>query len=307
MPSLQIPPSSASRLELTPPPQGVDKQIDVAKGKPLGVRFYGRRSLASATDPVPLVIHLHAGAFVAGSLDAGTCIPRLLAEAGAVVMSIDYPLAPNHPFPQAVEAAYAALIWAWKARHKLAGKGAPVFVAGEEAGGNLAAALALMARDQQELSLSGQILLSPMLDPCMATASLRCADAGAVGCTWADGWRQYLPRLEEAGHPYAAPATALRLSGLPPTLLLTAEDDPLRDEALAYAERLQGAGCQVRAGVLPGPTGWPSTYLQPAGFEPAWAPEVRQQFSEFFSDLRASTAAGNFVHKLFSSTPVSVL
>lgn len=286
-------------------PQEVDKQITISLNRPLGVRFYGRRSAPAAAAPVPLVLHFHAGAFVGGSLDSGSCIPRLLAQAGAVVMSIDYPLAPAQPFPQAVETGYAALLWAWKARPKLAGKGAPVFVAGEEAGGNLAAAVALMARDQLAPALAGQILLSPMLDPCMATASLRGADAGPVGCHWADGWHQYLSRLEQASHPYAAPGHALRLSALPPTLLLTAQDDPLRDESLAYAERLRNAGRLVHAAVLPGPTGWPGSYLQPASHEAAWAPAVQQQFSAFFDGF-SDRAAAEFTAKLFSSPPVSV-
>lgn len=287
-------------------PLWTDQQIDIAPKQPLGVRFYGRRS-NRAGGVSPLVIHFHAGAFVAGSLETGSCIPSLLADAGAVVMSLDYPLAPSHPFPQALEAGYAALMWAWKVRHKMAGKGAPVFVAGEEAGGNLAAAVALMARDQQAPALAGQILLSPMLDACMATASLRCAEAGPVGCTWADGWHDYLSRLDEAGHPYAAPGAAARLASLPPTLLLTAQDDPFRDESLAYAGRLRGAGRVVHGAVLPGPTGWPGSYLQPASHEAAWAPAVQQQFKNFFSDLSGSAASGAAANGLFStsSTPVS--
>src|ERR1035437_3473643 len=244
-----LPPSSSNTPAARS--QEVDKQINISPSRTLGVRLYGRCSALAASDPAPLVVHFHAGAFVAGSLDTGSCIPRLLAQAGAVVMSLDYPLAPAQPFPQAVEAGYAALVWAWKTRHKLAGKGAPIFVAGEEAGGNLAAAVALMARDQQEPALAGQILLSPMLDPSMATASLRSADAGSVGCPWADGWHHYLSRLEQASHPYAAPGNALRLSALPPTLLLTARDDPLRDESLAYPERLRGPGGLAAAPVPP--------------------------------------------------------
>lgn len=281
-------------------PEWVDKQINISLIKPLDVRFYGRRNADAVS---PLVVHFHAGAFVAGSLESGAGVARLLADAGAVVMSVDYPLAPAHPFPQAVEAGYAALIWAFKARQKLAGKGAPVFVAGEEAGGNLAAAVALMARDQQELQLAGQILLSPMLDPCLATASLRCADAGPVGCTWADGWHQYLSRLEQAAHPYAAPGNALRLAGLPPSLLLTAQDDPLRDEALAYAERLKLAGLPIRLAVLPGPTGWPKTYLQTGSHEAAWAPAVRQQFSDFFRCFKGDAIAGEAAQRIFSTPP----
>jgi acetyl esterase/lipase len=263
-------------------PDGLDQQIAISPDRQLNVRVYGRHP-DSAIEPAPLVLHFHAGAFVAGSLDQGACIAGLLADAGAVVISVDYPLAPAHPFPQAVETGYAALRWAWKARHKLAGRNAPLFIAGEEAGGNLAAAISLMARDQDAPALAGQILLSPMLDACMATASLRDAHAGPVGCTWADGWHQYLPRQKDAGHPYAAPGAALRLTGLPPTLLITAGDDPLRDETLSFAGRLRAAGVTVREAVLPAVTGWPLSYLQ-TGQQPAvWADAVRQQFSDFFS------------------------
>ena len=269
----------------------VDKQIAIGLKPPasplLNVRFYGRHD-PSAAEAAPLVVHFHAGAFVAGSLDAGGCVPRLLAAAGAVVMSLDYPLAPANPFPQAIETGYAALAWAFKARHKLAGKDAPVFLAGEEAGGNLAAAVALMARDRHGPELAGQILLSPMLNPCMATESLRSVDAGPVGCTWADGWHHYLARVDNAAHPYAAPGNALRLGSLPPTLLMTAQDDPLRDEALAYADRLRVFGRLVHAATLPGPTGWPASYLESADgahVKAAWSASVQKQFSDFFSEL----------------------
>lgn len=285
--------------------QEVDTQINILLNRPLGVRIYRLRKVMAATVPTPLVIHFHGGAFVAGSLDTGSCIARLLAQAGAIVVSIDYPLAPAQPFPQAVEAGYAALLWAWKSRTKLVGKDALVFVAGEEAGGNLAAAVALMARDQQHPALAGQILLSPMLDPCMATASLRRADAGPVGCPWADGWHQYLSRLDQACHPYAAPGTALRLSALPPTLLLTAQDDPLRDESLAYAQRLRDAGRLVHAAVLPGPTGWPVSCLQPVSHEASWASAVLQQFGDFFQSFPGRVVEES-PRKPACSLPVSV-
>jgi len=300
-------------------PAWVAKQIHIGLKPPasplLNVRFYGRHD-PSAAQPVPLVVHFHAGAFVAGSLEEGSCVARLLAATGAIVMSLDYPLAPANPFPQAIEAGYAALVWAFKARQKLAGKDAPVFVAGEEAGGNLAAAVALMARDRHEPQLAGQILLSPMLDPSMATQSLRCADAGAVGCTWADGWHQYLARVDHAAHPYAAPGTALRLGSLPPTLLLTAQDDPLRDEAIAYADRLRVFGRLVHAAVLPGPTGWPASYLEPADqahAKAAWAAVVQGQFGDFFhacSRDNQTAAQDKYVHLpafFTSSQPISTV
>lgn len=268
-------------------PDGLDQHITLAPDCGLDVRIYGRYP-DSLAYPAPLVLHFHAGAFVAGSLNQGACIAGLLSGAGAVVVSVDYPLAPAHPFPRAVETGYAALVWAWKARHKLAGRNAPLFIAGEEAGGNLAAAIALMARDQDAPRLAGQILLSPMLDACMATASLRDVHAGPVGCTWADGWHQYLPRQEDAAHPYAAPGAALRLSGLPPTLLVTAADDPLRDETRSYGGRLRQAGVRVQQAVLPQTTGWPLTYRHTGDDPVAWGDAVRQQFNDFFSGVAAA-------------------
>jgi acetyl esterase/lipase len=113
--------------------------------------------------PTPQVLHLHGGAFVAGAPADGCCVAALLRQAGASVHSFDYPLAPDHPFPQAVESAYAVLAGMQPRR-----RCAPLYVAGEEAGGNLAAALALMARDRGGPALAGQILLSPMLDVCVA-------------------------------------------------------------------------------------------------------------------------------------------
>ena len=267
------------------PPPCVEKQIDIGQREPLSARFYGRRQGAHGS---PLVLHFHGGAFVGGSLEGGSCIASLLAASGAVVMSLDYPLAPAHPFPQAVEAGYDALMWAWKARHKLAGHDAPMFVAGEEAGGNIAAAVALLARDRHGPALAGQILLSPMLDPCLGTASLRDVHAGPVGCTWADGWHSYLPRLEDAGHPYATPGSVFRLSGLPPTLLITAEDDPLRDETQAYAERLRAAGLFAHEAVLPGPTGWPCSYLEADHDQAGWPAVVQKQLGDFFASMSAA-------------------
>jgi len=238
-------------------------------------------------DGSALVLHLHGGAFVAGMPECGCPVAALLAEAGAVVVSLDYPLAPAHPFPQAIEAAYAALGWVVRHRRRFAAADARLFVAGEEAGGNLAAAVAAMVRDRDGPPLAGQLLLSPMLDACVGTASLRRVHAGPVGCPWADGWRQYLPQAGDASHPYATPGRSMRLAGLPPTLLLTAIDDPLCDETRAYAQRLRDAGVEVREAVLPFATGWPASYRKTAAAP--WADEVREQARRFLAaSLRRS-------------------
>ncbi|RYY59648.1 MAG: alpha/beta hydrolase [Comamonadaceae bacterium] len=226
---------------------------------PLPLRLHGARQ---GRGPTPVVLHLHGGAFIAGDLDSGECFAQLLAKAGAVVVSVAYPLAPAHPFPQAAEAAYAALAWLWGQRGTLGGTRAPLFVAGEEAGGNLAAAVSAMARDRAEVELAGQILVAPMLDPCTAMPSQREAAGDEVHCRWSLGWSQYLRCPMDAEHPYAVPALAQRLAGLPPALVLAGEDDPMRDEAVAYAKRLEQAGIAVQTFLIPA-TGWPESLEAP--------------------------------------------
>lgn len=271
--SPQSRPASPTRF-----PTSEDCSIEVGLPRPLSVRLYGKRHAGGA-----LVVHFHGGAFVSGSLDSGAMVAGLLHEAGAVVMSVAYPLAPADPFPAAVDAAYAALQWAYCKRSRLAGQGAPVFVAGEEAGGNLAAAAALMARDRKAPRLAGQILLSPMLDPCLGTASVRRSEQGPAGCPLATGWCRYLREPSAAEHPYATPGRSMRLAGLPPALVITADDDPLRDEALAYARRLDEAGVPVSRFVLPAPTGWPCALQEAAGAGRPWVEEVSSRIAAFLA------------------------
>lgn len=230
-----------------------------AKPVALAARIYA--SEAPGKSPA-LVMHLHGGTFNDGSLGTGEAVATVLARAGAAVVSVEYPLAPEHRFPDVLEAAFSGLEAIYKNRSRWAAKGAPLYVAGEEAGGNLAAALAMMARDRQGPPLAGQILLSPMLDACLGTYSFREAEAGPVGCRWADGWHDYLGSPDKAAHPYAAPLGASRLAGLAPALLITAEDDLMRDEAADYARRLQEAGVPVHFHVQPAPSNWPEAYAE---------------------------------------------
>jgi acetyl esterase/lipase len=266
---------------------------------PVPMRVY---RIAPRMPSPPLVLHLHGGAFVAGSLDAGRTVATLLADAGAVVASVDYPLAPAHPFPAALQSAYAALSWLDHNRASLVGKRSGLFVMGEEAGGNLAAGLALMARDRQTPRLAGQILVSPMLDPVMATCSMRSAHAGPVGCTWADGWRHYLHTADKAAHPYASPLGSSRLSGLPPALVLTAQDDLLRDESLSYARRLRESGVAVDEHVLAAPTGWPCALDQPAVAGTAWPAALRKHFADFFAKVLGPKRLDHIRHRFAPST-----
>jgi acetyl esterase len=253
--------------------------IDVG-GSTVPARIYGADV---SRRPAAHVLHLHGGAFIGGSLESGRGVASLLADAGAIVVSIDYPRAPERPFPHALQATFGALHWLHKFHERWGGRKFQLLVAGEEAGGNLAASVALMARDQQAPPLAGQILLSPMLDPRLATCSMRQAEAGPVGCKWADGWHEYLGSADKAAHPYAVPPMSSRFAGLAPALVLTANDDVLRDESLSYARRLREAGVAVDELVLPAPTGWPCALGCDEALRQAWATTLRDRFSEFFA------------------------
>lgn len=258
-----------------------DITIELPQREPVKARVYGQRARGAT---VPLVLHFHGGTFVCGDLDNGRNVARLLAGAGAVVVSLDYPLAPKAPFPEPIEVGFAALEWLYKNRTKMGGKGAEVFLAGEEAGGNLAAAVALMARDRAHPPLAGQILLSPMLDPCVGTQSLRKATGDSVECRWATGWQEYLSCPMNSSHPYAVPGASLRLTQIARTLVLVGHDDPMRDEALNFARRLSDAGIQVSSNVLPGASNWPAALYQPEDSGCAACEAVVQKhFREFFS------------------------
>ena len=278
-----MPPRPLRPLPPDTPPH--DDQVVRPDGRTLTARIY---PATARHDDTPLVLHLHGGAFVGGTLDDGVAVANLLVNAGAAVVSLDYPLAPAQPFPAAVEAGYDALQWLGRQRRRLAGPHAPLYVAGEDAGGNIAAAVAMVARDRAGPELAGQILLSPMLDPCIATASQRDAREGPVGCRCTDGWQAYLARCDDVQHPYAVPGRSMRLAGLPPALLITAADDPLRDETQAFHHRLNAAGVQAELALFDGRTGWPLGYRQ--GRDAAWAAPLRARLHEFLSTASVSTS-----------------
>lgn len=278
-----VPSSRSAEAAARAAAQGVeaDLMIELPGREPVGARVYGQRAKG---DVAPLVLHFHGGTFVCGGLDNGRNVARLLAGAGAVVVSLAYPLAPQSPFPEPIEVGYAALEWLYKQRTKLGGKGSQVYLAGEEAGGNLAAAVALIARDRAHPPIAGQILLSPMLDPCAGTASLRNATNDAAECRWASGWEKYLSCPSNAMHPYAVPSGSLRLSALAPALVLVGADDAMHDEAMTFANRLRAAGIEVTSSVLPSAANWPKALYDTENTGcVACEASVQQHFREFFS------------------------
>jgi acetyl esterase/lipase len=221
-------------------------------GNEVGVRVFG----AARRKAAPLLVYFHGGLFNSGTVEAAADLARAL-QKNIVVSCIDYPLAPALQFPATVEVAFDALSWAAANASALKAAGHRIYVGGDEAGGNLAAAVAMMARDRGlkpgHARLAGQILINPMLDPRQSTPSMQAAE----DCPCRQGWRDYLSCISDTLHPYAAPVLSSRLAGLPPALVISAQRDPLRDEAEQYAGRLIAAGVPVQMRRLGGPGGSP--------------------------------------------------
>jgi acetyl esterase len=192
------------------------------------------------------VVWLHGGGFVMGDLDTEhPWAVRIADGAGTVVVSVGYRRAPEHPFPAALDDAYAALVWTAEHAVELGVDPARIAVGGHAAGAGLAAAVALRARDEHGPSIRFQLLSQPELDDRQETWSARTfVDTPFMTSRkLAASWRHYLG--SRPGSPYAAAARADDLSGLPPAFIATAEFDPLRDEGIGYAQRLLRAGVSV--------------------------------------------------------------
>jgi acetyl esterase len=210
----------------------------------------------AAANDSGLIVFFPGGGFVADGLESGAPFLRALAaRTGYRVLASCYTLAQVAPFPAAVEDAHAVLNWAWRHRKKLGWNGERLITAGIEAGGNLAAVSALMARDRGGPALAAQLLLMPMLDAGLSSCSMRTisgapgAERAADAC--ALGYRGYLPRAADRVHPYASPLQSRRMKGLPPALILSVDDDPLRDEAEQYGAKLIAAGIKTLVKRLP--------------------------------------------------------
>lgn len=212
----------------------------------LPLRLY----LPDGPGPSPVVLHLHGGGWVGGGLDAEDDLCRSLARrSGAVIASLGFRLAPQHPYPAAVEDGVAALGWLAAHVAEVGGDPSRLAVSGRSSGGTLAAATALMLRDQGGPTLAAQVLLVSPTNHNFDTASYH-QNAAGYGLTrdaMVSFWSRYLARLEDGEAPYASPLRAPDVAGLPPTLVVTAQWDPLRDDGEAYAARLHRAGVPIQA------------------------------------------------------------
>jgi acetyl esterase len=202
---------------------------------------------------LPLLVFFHGGGFVAGSLDTHDTALRTVANrCGCIVVSVAYRLAPENPYPAAPDDAYAATKWVADHAAEIGGDAQREAVAGDDAGGNLAAVVALMARDRGEPHLVYQVLIYPLLDAVMRTSWYLSNDPILTPDAEVAILVAYVPVTRNLGHPfdlndpYISPIYAKSLKNLPRTLVVTDEDDPARDEGDAYASRLAQDGVQVR-------------------------------------------------------------
>lgn len=211
---------------------------------PLTLRVYRPRS----DGPLPVLVYFFGGGWVVGSLDTSDAICRALSsKVPCVIVSVGYRLAPEHPFPAGIDDCYAAVKWVADHASQLGADGGRIAVAGDSSGGNLAAAVALMARDGDGPPISAQLLVYPPMHNNAVTRSMRDNKDpmffNAHSSAWF--WDHYLTDPADGDSPYASPLNATDHGGLPAALVMTAEFCPLHDEGEAYADALALAGVPV--------------------------------------------------------------
>ncbi|SDE67645.1 alpha/beta hydrolase [Rhodococcus tukisamuensis] len=236
-----------ARLQLPAEPEPVGGLVEAAVPGPAGeipVRIY--RPASTSDVALPVVVFAHGGGFVFCDLDTHDGFCRAMSNGtGAVVVSVDYRLAPESPWPAAAEDVYAVLGWVHRGAAALGVDPDRIAVAGDSAGGNLAAVTALLTRDRGGPALAAQALLYPVIAADFDTESYRAYGEGYFNTRAAMQWYwdQYVP-VADREHPYASPIRA-QLAGLAPAVVLTAGFDPLCSEGDAYAEALAAEGVPV--------------------------------------------------------------
>jgi acetyl esterase len=236
MAAMQSPLEAVARIEdRTLPGQGGD----------IPIRMY----MPFGDGPFPVLMYFHGGGWVLGNIESSDGLCRILANASkCIVVSVDYRLAPEHPFPAAVEDAYCATEWIAAHATDFGCAASRIAVSGDSAGGNLAAVVAQIARDRGTPSIQFQLLIYPVADAaCDAPSYSENADGyflTKAGMQWF--WNHYIQNDADRNNPLASPLRATNLASLPPALVITAEFDPLRDEGEFYAEKMRAAGTPVQ-------------------------------------------------------------
>ncbi|MEJ2111938.1 MAG: alpha/beta hydrolase, partial [Acidobacteriota bacterium] len=210
-------------------------------GGDIPIRIY----IPFGNEPFPVLVYFHGGGWVLGDIESTDGFCRTLANAvGCILVSVDYRLAPEHPFPSAVEDTYRATQWVAENAAGFGGDSSRIAVGGDSAGGNLAAVVAQIARDRGEPSIIFQLLIYPVTDGACDKPSYTENGDGyfLTGAAMQWFWNHYVPQNIDRSHPHASPLRAQNFSRLPAALVITAEYDPLRDEGELYAERMRAAG-----------------------------------------------------------------
>lgn len=226
----------------------------VIKGKDqtqIPLRIY----IPSESKMLPTIVYFHRGGWVFGNINEADPVCRKLANhLGCIVVSVDYRLAPENPFPKPLEDCYEATQWVAENIDKFGGNKKNLIVCGESAGGNLAAAVTLMAREEKKFSISAQLLICPVISSEIKDAPYdNCPDQHFLTKdAMKFFWNMYLQSPENYKKTYASPNLAHNFKGLPPTVMITAEYDPLRDEAENYGDSLKKAGVPVLSKCFPG-------------------------------------------------------
>ena len=237
----QLPPVE---VELAPLAKVENRLIPVGPDAEINVRIY----TPEGQGPFPLFVYYHGGGWVIGDLETADASCRMIANrTESVVVSVDYRLAPEYKFPIPLEDSYAALQWVKENASFINGNASTIVVGGDSAGGNLAAVVSLLSRDQNGPDIAGQVLIYPVTNLDYTTNSYEEFKEG-FGLDrdlmiWFGNY--YINRQADTRNPHVAPLLAEDLSNLPPALVITAENDVLKDEGQAYAKRLQEAGVKV--------------------------------------------------------------
>jgi acetyl esterase len=233
-------------LQGTPEPvASVEDRMAPGSGGGIPVRIY----TPFGKSPFPVLVYFHGGGWVIGNIESSDSLCRLLANAaGCVVVSVDYRLAPEYPFPAAVDDAYDATKWVAANAAAFSGDSSRIAVCGDSAGGNLAAVVAQIARDRGKPAIRFQLLIYPVTDAACDTPSYNENAEGyfltKAAMQWF--WNHYVQNDADRNHPYASPLRASSFAGLPEALVITAEFDPLRDEGERYGECMRAAGTPVQ-------------------------------------------------------------
>jgi acetyl esterase len=233
-------------MQGTPEPvASVEDRMVPGLGGDIPVRIY----TPFGKGPFPVLVYFHGGGWVIGNIEASDSLCRILANAaGCIVVSVDYRLAPEHPFPAAVDDAYDATQWAATNAATFSGDPSRIAVCGDSAGGNLAAVVSQIARDRGKPAIRFQLLIYPVTDAACDTPSYSENAEGyfltKAAMQWF--WNHYVQNDADRTHPYASPLRASSFALLPEALVITAEFDPLRDEGERYGERMRAAGTAVQ-------------------------------------------------------------